>query len=35
LLDRTYQALGDQTKAEYHRQQALDILAARTNSATP
>ena len=35
LLDRTYQALGDQTKAEYHRQQALDILAARTTSATP
>lgn len=35
LLDRTYQALGDPKKAEYHRQQALDILAARNTSATP
>lgn len=35
LLDRTYQALGDPAKAEYHRQQALDILAARASSATP
>ncbi len=35
LLDRTYQALGDTQKAEHHRQQALDILAARTTSATP